>query len=218
MAYQSAAEVLAKLDRAQSALLKQSDLQFHLKAQKPPEPPVWLVWLQKHLGTLLQPGLKTLGPLAPYIFWTVLALGVLAILYLIGLSLYDRMTRGAAPIGKLQLAGGLKPWLPTAEQARILLEDADRLAGEGRFDEAAHLILLRSVQDIQTRRPNAVSLSLTSRDIARMPALPPLARDTFAGIAEAVERSLFGGQPLGRIGFERCRSAYEAFVDAGSWA
>jgi hypothetical protein len=61
-------------------------------------------------------------------------------------------------------------------------------------------------------------VSLTSRDIAKVEALPRQARDVFSGIAEAVEQSLFGGRPLDRDGFIRCRQAYEAFTEAGSWA
>jgi hypothetical protein len=63
-----------------------------------------------------------------------------------------------------------------------------------------------------------VAVSLTSRDITRLEALPPAARVLFAGIAEAVELSLFGGRPLDGEGYARCREAYASFVEAGSWA
>jgi hypothetical protein len=216
MASQTAAEALDRLEPAHAALLRQTDLQFQLnKAPPPPQPPDWLIRLLKPLGDALEAGMKALGPVAPYVFWTGVALGAAFILFLIGQRLFA-VKRGLV-MGGLKLSGA-EPWRPAPEQARALLEEADRLAAEGRFVEAAHLILLRSIQDIQARRPRAVAVSLTSRDIARLEALPPPARTLFSGIAEAVEISLFGGRPLDREGYARCREAYSSFVEAGSWA
>ena len=216
MASQTAAETLDRLEPAHAALLRQTDLQFQLnKAPPPPQPPDWLIKLLKPLGDALGAGMKALGPVAPYVFWTGVALAVAFILFLIGQRLFA--VRRGLVMGGLKLSGA-EPWRPAPEQARALLEEADRLAADGRFVEAAHLILLRSIQDIQARRPRAVAVSLTSRDIARLEALPPPARVLFSGIAEAVEISLFGGRPLDREGYARCREAYSSFVEAGSWA
>jgi hypothetical protein len=219
MASQTASEALNKLDGAHAALLKQTDLQFQLNAVAPPPRSPFAEWLAKllePLGKALEPVGKALAPATPYVFWTGVAIGAAFILFLIGQRLFA-VKRGVA-LGGLKLSGGSAPWRPTSEQARALLEDADRLAGEGRFVEAAHLILLRSIQDIQARRPRAVAVSLTSRDIARLEALPPPARTVFADIALAVELSLFGGRALDGEGYARCRDAYQTFVDAGSWA
>jgi hypothetical protein len=219
MASQTAAEALNKLDGAHAVLLQQTDLQFQLsQAQKPELLPFakWLLKLLEPLGKALEPAGKALAPLAPYIFWAGVAIGAAFILFLIGQRLFA-VNRGLT-MGGLKLSGGAEPWRPAPEQARALLEEADRLAAEGRFVEAAHLILLRSIQDIQARRPRAVAVSLTSRDIARLEALPPPARVLFSGIAEAVEFSLFGGRPLDGDGYARCRDAYSSFVEAGAWA
>ena len=218
MASQTATEALDKLGPAHEALLRQTDLQFQLSKAAPPRSPFldWLAKLLKPLGDALEPAGRALAPVAPYIFWTGVAIGAAFILFLIGQRLFA-VKRGLT-MGRLKLSGGAEPWRPEPEQARALLEEADRLAGEGRFVEAAHLILLRSVQDIEARRPRAVAISLTSRDIARLDALPPPARSLFAGIAEAVEISLFGGRPLDREGYARCRDAYSSFAEAGSWA
>jgi hypothetical protein len=212
MAERTASGTLAGFDGAHAALLRQSDLQFKLTPFKAPELPAWQVWLGKHL----QPVWKALGPLAPYIFWGVAAAGAVCILYLIGQRLFG-MSRGQSH-AKFKLSEPGREWRPGPEQARVLLADADRLAADGLFVEAAHLILLRSIEDIHARRPGALAVSLTSRDIARAPALPPLVREVFSGIADAVEQSLFGGRPLDRDGFVRCRQAYEAFTRAENWA
>jgi len=210
MASQTAAETLDRLEPAHAALLKQTDLQFQLSQLPPPKPPPdWLVKLSQASG-------KVLGPIAPYIFWTGLAVGVGFILFLIGQKLFA--VRRGLVMGKLKLAGEAEAWRPAPEQARALLEEADRLAAEGAYEEAAHLILLRSIQDIHSRRPRAVAIHLTSRDIAQLEAMPPPARTLFSGIAEAVEISLFGGRPLDREGYARCRDAYSSFVEGGSWA
>jgi hypothetical protein len=219
MASQTAAEALDRLDGAHAALVQQNDLQFQLSQAAMPEPSPFLKWLAKLLEPLskaLEPAGKALAPLAPYIFWGGLAIGAAFILFLIGQRLFA-VKRGLA-MGGLKLSAGAEAWRPAPEQARALLEEADRLAAEGRFVEATHLILLRSIQDIQARRPRAVAVSLTSRDIARLEVLPPPARVLFSGIAEAVEISLFGGRPLDREGYARCRNAYSSFAEAGNWA
>jgi hypothetical protein len=218
MADQTAGQALARADSAHALLLKQTDLQFRLAdvaASKPS--PLWR-WLAHVLAPLLKPlapVLKLLPHAAPYIFWSCVIGGALVILYQIGAGAFG-LRRGAAP-GRFALAGD-ETWRPAPEQARALLEDADRLAAEGRFEEAAHLILLRSIEDIQARQPGVVVPSLTSRDIGALAILSATARDTFSGIALAVEQSWFGGRPLGPGGFARCREAYAAFADAGSWA
>ena len=219
MASQTAGEALIRLDAAHAALLKQTDLQFKLSQTAPIQPSPFAEWLRKllePLGKALSPAAKAVAPAAPYVFWAGVAIGVAFILFLIGQRLF-RVKRGLS-IGGLRLKGAEEPWRPAPEQAKALIEEADRLAAEGQFVEAAHLILLRSIQDIQARRPRAVAISLTSRDIARLEVLPPPARTLFSGIAEAVEISLFGGRPLDGEGYGRCRDAYRAFVDAESWA
>jgi hypothetical protein len=45
-------------------------------------------------------------------------------------------------------------WTPDRAAAIALLEEADRLAAEGRYGEAAHLLLQRSVHHIAAARPN----------------------------------------------------------------
>jgi hypothetical protein len=208
MAYGGTAAALSAVDRAHQQLLQQTDLQFNLAPMVQPPTPSWVQALIAFF--------KFLGPATPYVVWPALILGAGTILYLIGRELFG-IRRGGVRM-KLRLAADDGLWRPAPDQARALLEDADRLAAEGQFVEAAHLILLRSIEDIEKRRPRTVGVALTSRDIAALPQLPPGARETFAGIAQVVERSLFGGRPLDRDGFVRCRDAYAAFVDAKSWA
>ena len=109
-------------------------------------------------------------------------------------------------------------WRPEAWKAKALLEDADRLAAEGAYDQAVHLILYRSIDDIEGRRPRLVRPALTSRDIASLEAVPGQAREAFTRIAQVVEASFFGGRKVGKDEFTACRSAYEAFAFPEAWA
>jgi len=103
-------------------------------------------------------------------------------------------------------------WQPDTGAALALLEDADRLAAEGRFDEATHLLLQRSVGQIVAARPEWLHPSTTARELAVLPALPDAARRAFAVIAERVERSLFALRRLSADDWQAARAAYADFA------
>jgi hypothetical protein len=188
--------------RAHAALLKHSDLQFDFAQFTPPPPPP--SWLKPLLDLLI-----AAGPVFKWLFWIGVALGVGMVLLFIGRELLA----SRFPSLKRKPKAAREPeWRPTAARARTLLEDADRLAAEGRYAEAAHLILFRSIEDIDTRWPGQVRPALTSRDISGLAILPAAARDTFAGIARVVEHAFFGGRPVDAQDFAACRAAYQAFA------
>ncbi|HZC17356.1 MAG TPA: hypothetical protein VE309_11395 [Caulobacteraceae bacterium] len=195
----------ADFSRAHDALMRRGDLQFALTAYEQPKPPDWL----KPLFELL----ARLAPIFPYVFWGGLIVGVLSILYFVlrefaGLRLPRLRRRPKSTIEP--------EWRPTQARARTLLEEADQLAAEGRFGEAAHLILFRGIEDIDGRWPNLVRPALTSRDIAAHRRLPDRARQAFGEIARVVERNVFGGAELAADDFAFCRRAYEAFALPGA--
>lgn len=109
------------------------------------------------------------------------------------------------------------PWQPSAQQARLLLDDADALAAQNRFAEAVHLLLLVSIQEIADRRPGLVAPALTSREIASLPSLSPLAQKIFFAIALIVEKSRFGNRPLAADEYAQCRAAFAQFVQTDAW-
>ncbi|HEY2662252.1 MAG TPA: hypothetical protein VGI79_21225 [Caulobacteraceae bacterium] len=202
----AAADVVA---RAHAQLLKQSDLQFSFTApDKPPEAPGWLKAFAHWLANVLHAA----GPTLKWMVWIGMALIVGLMLFFIarevfGLRLGRRRRAPKPPPVTLD-----DDWRPNAARARTLLEDADRLAAEGLYSEAVHLLLFRSIEDIDKRWPRLVQPALTSRDIAGHPTLPEAARITFAAIARTVERGFFGGQAIAADDFERCRRDYEAFA------
>jgi hypothetical protein len=103
-------------------------------------------------------------------------------------------------------------WTPDRADAVALLEDADRLAAEGRYGEAAHLLLQRSVRHIAEARPDWLQPASTAREIAVLPMLPERARRAFAAIAERVERSLFALRELDLADWQAARAAYADFA------
>jgi hypothetical protein len=197
----------AGVQLAQRRLHDDRGFQFDHQTIAPPKPPEWMRWLSEKLAWL--------GPYLKYVFWAGLVVLSLLILYAIAREVLRLRKPTARPEGPRLVAD--PPWRPDANDARDLLSAADRLAAEGRFLEAAHLLLLRSVEDIQKHRPKALRVSLTSREIAVLPALPEVARPAFASIARVVERGLFGGRPVDGDDFAACRSAYEAFALPDGW-
>ena len=106
---------------------------------------------------------------------------------------------------------------PEATRARALLEDADALAAEGRFAEAVHLLLFRSIEDIQEKKTGVIGRSLTAREIGALGVLPDWIRDTLSPIIRIVERSFFGGQDVTEAGWQQARQSYESFAFGEAW-
>jgi hypothetical protein len=188
-------------------LRAQGDIQFSpLKPTPPPKPPAWLEKLQHWLAEQLAPLGKWLGTSWPIIKWAMLALAIILLLLL--------AWRLLAPLAgwRPRPRADTPEWTPDRDEALALLEDADALAAAGRFDEATHLLLIRSVGQIRAVRPDLLEPSSTAREIAALPALPDGARRAFGIIAERVERSLFALMPLGFGDWQAARTAYADFA------
>lgn len=208
----AASDAEQTLARAHAKLLAAKDLQFDFTTYTPRPPPDWLTDLLKALGQAF----VSAAPVLKYVFWGGLALGAALIAWFILRDLVR--IRPADRARPANLTETPEPWRPGAAKARALLSDADALAAEGRFAEAAHLLLTRSIDDFSEHRPGVVRPALTSRDLARLEAMPAGAQGAFAMIADVVERSLFGGRPVDAEGFAACRRAYHDFALTERWA
>ncbi len=193
------------------------DIQFApVQMPKPPETPAWLKslaeflqWLLSPLGDLFGAIGRLLGLSGPVVMWIVIALAVVLVGVLAWRFLVPFL-RSVARTGKEPDAA--PDWVPGAGEALALLEDADRLAAEGRYDEATHLLLKRSVGHIAAARPDLLEPSSTAREIAELPALSDGARGAFALIAGRVERSLFALRSLSADDWTAARAAYADFA------
>ncbi len=94
------------------------------------------------------------------------------------------------------------------------LDDADVLANEGRYSEAIHALLLRTLQELVRSSAVRVSPAHTSREIlARVPLLNE-PRDALSGLITAVELTFFGGDVASADDFARCRAQFQVFAAA----
>lgn len=198
------AAVAGRFDAAYRDVRADDALQFDLPDPVVQQTPGWLIDLLRFLAKL--------NPAMQWLFWG----GVAVVAALILWMLYQRL-RGR---GFDNPAADAQPpvWRPSEAPVRALLGEADALAAEGRFAEAVHLLLCRSLEDIGGRLPDFLQPALTSRDIAAASELPRQARAAFAEIAAAVERSLFGGQAVEARQWVDCRAAYERFAFSDEWA
>jgi hypothetical protein len=220
-----------RLAAAHHALRAGRDIQFDMGQTPPPRPdPAWLKsfgdWLERVLAPVgrLFKWLDGLLPDLPYVrifFWAMVAILAALLVWIV----VDRVRHGVWRLPRLRprrfvpgAQEAQEDWRPDAAPARAWLSEADALAAQGRYAEAAHHLLLRSVEDMAARRPHLVRPALTARDLARAPDIPAAPRRLFAQIAAVVERSLFGGRGVGAEDWSACRAAYADFARAGSWA
>lgn len=173
----------------------------------PDPPPDWLLRALGWLADLLSPVASALASNWFWLKWAGLALFVALMLY----GLWRVIDPATLRLRGRRLAAEDELQVNTAA-ALQLLEDADRLAAEGRFDEATHLLLQRSVGQIADLRPDLIEPSTTAREIAGLTALPDRARTAFAAIATRVEASLFALTPLNATDWQAARAAYADFA------
>lgn len=178
-----------------------------------PETPAWLEALLRAIGRFIEFASPAFMPL----LWLAVALLALFLLYHLVPAFRDwvdslpfRRKRGEEE--------EIETGAAEAGAARALLAEADALAAAGRFAEAVHLLLYRSVEDIEGRRPGLVRPAMTSRELAAAHDMPAVARGAFSQIARAVEISLFGGRTIDAGAWQACRGAYAELTVPKNWA
>ncbi len=193
---------------AYRVLMQHADIQPSFPGFEAPKLPGWLLpllqFIQKHWGFLSSA------------FWVVAALIAVAVIAILVRQFWPILSE-RKPGPKAPAVAPQVEWRPTVAQARQLLEEADALAARGHYTEAVHLLLLRSIEDIQKHRPRLIRVTLTSREIGLLQAIPDAARAAFAGIARVVERALFAGEEIGPAEFRWCRGEYESFAFQHVW-
>ena len=93
---------------------------------------------------------------------------------------------------------------PVAAAAPV--DEADVLALSGDYGAAVHALLLRCIEIVRQRFPNALRPADTSREIAGLETLPVEARTVVGGIAAPVERAIFALRAVGQEEWENCRT------------
>ncbi len=172
------------------------------------EPPDWRFDLPEGL----------LG-LARVLMWLLVGAGALLLLIFVvnELSSFHLRRRGAAA-GSSD-AGGPTGSARAEDGPRLSLDEADRLAREGRHAEALHMLLLDCIAQLRTLRLDAViAPSLTSREVARRLTLPERSARALSAIVSAVEISHFGGRATSEEDYRRGRENYLQIAHDGAGA
>ena len=193
----------------------EGDTQFDFSPPPPPDPPRPPNdggWLADFFSWLARDGNGLVQAMA----WALIALVVFAILYMTVPVIRETIDRWLRRAPKDE-ADDEPGWQPDHVQSRNLLAEADALAADGRFDEAAHLLLGRSLEDIAKRRPGLLKPALTARAIAHVEDLPGAARDALSSIVAAVERSRWARRAIDAGDWQVARSSYEAFAFGPHW-
>lgn len=200
------------VDPAYGETMADKGIQTSLPPPEPqPAPPDWLIDFFRALGDFF----TWSAPVMKYVLWALAAALLLFLAYRLvpGFAAWVDARRNRPVDDEREELG-----LAEAQKARARLADADALANEGRFAEAVHLLLYRSVDDISARRPGLVKPALTARDLAAARELPGAARNAFSQIARAVEITLFGGRSIDSAVWGECRAAYTELTIAKNWA
>jgi len=154
---------------------------------------------------------SAIGPLVGYLAIFAIAVAILAALYfMFGESLSLRRKQNPKDSGPD--VSDIPDLRPDTAQANALLGDADSLAAEGRYAEAVHMLLFRSIEHIQEKQATRVPQSLTAREIGQLESLSQGVRAALWPIIQIVERSYFGGRDVGEPEWLDARASYEVFA------
>ncbi|WP_448501820.1 DUF4129 domain-containing protein [Sphingomonas sp.] len=197
----------AAIDAAWKKVRADGSIQFDFpwrKVEAEPDPQ----WIEA-LARAIERFFRALGPLWEILFYLTLALIALVLF----LAFYPPARDAILAFFRRRPAVEAPPrWQPDRSGARALLAEAEQLAAQGDYGEAVHLLLLRSIEDIERWRGRTLGVALTARDIAGVEALPDAARPVFARLVAMVERALFARRAISADEWNDARDAYRRFA------
>lgn len=212
---QTTGDAVYALPDAYETIRADPDTQFAPLAIKPEDPrePSWFEEALQSLFDWLAGVFAPIGEALSFnwsvIQWILAGVLLAFILFLVA-RLIGPLSRRQGSTADVESAE--PEWQPVREESLALLEDADQLAAEGRFDEAARLLLKRSVGQIAKARPQWVEPSSTARELAALPKLSDSARRAFSVMSAAVESSAFALRSLKQDDWAKARQAYADFA------
>ncbi len=151
-----------------------------------------------------------LSAIATALLWVLLAVSVA----LIGFMVFRELSGYEAD----ELAGDEAPEeaADRGDDAVVQapLGDAEALAGQGRYGEAIHVLLLRTLEELARRVTVRLPRSLTSREILSRVAVPDEARVALSDLVGAVEVTHFGSHEPSQSDYLACRERFQRFAAA----
>jgi len=192
------ADILAARDE----LLERGAFQTEVEAPVFSDAPDWLSWLfDNEVARFL---FKLLGEIFKIGFFVGIAALVIALIYIA-----YRVVRSRLEDRQPKKAPAKQAYAPSAAVLRDLLREADKLAAEGNHAAAARLLLHRSIEDFQRRRPDTIGRSMTAREIGTLDLLTASTRDAFGLIAMLVERAHYACLPISEADYANARASYD---------
>jgi hypothetical protein len=192
-----AAQTLPQIEKAKVGVMAEGDLQLQLPTGTEP-PDGWNFSLPQI-------------PIPPALLWTVLIAGAVAAVYYLfkdSLPVWLRSRQGNWQAPDL---GGAKLQSQSASEAT---QAADELALQGRYVEAMHVLLLKSLADMRRHLNLHFAESLTSREILRKVALSEAGQAALRDIVARVEWTYFGEHEAEASDYEACRGRFDDLIKA----
>jgi hypothetical protein len=151
-----------------------------------------------------------LGGIAEILLWmTVGVVVIMAVIWVVQALRYRQADEAVAEPGP-----GDEGAAARAAMVARPLGDAEALAAQGRFGEAIHALLLRTIEGLARSLPTGLPRSLTSREIIGRVPMPESARNALSGLVAAVELSYFGTSVPGAAEYQACRARFQEFAQA----
>ncbi len=94
------------------------------------------------------------------------------------------------------------------------LGDAEALAMQGKFGDAIHTLLLRTLVELSSRLDDPLPEAFTSREVLERVPIADEARRALSGLIVAVEVSHFGDEVPGEADYQRCLASFHEFAAA----
>jgi hypothetical protein len=157
------------------------------------------------------------GDVGTYLLWVlIVAGGVLLVFYILNeIPLLVKRARAGNRQGPRSVSRSETEEMvgPASEG---LLEETDRLASQGDYGDAVHVLLLRILEDLRSHLGPELRPSLTSREIVKHVTLPDDGASALGRIVNVAERSHFGGRAPSELEYRACRENFQHLVvDSG---
>jgi hypothetical protein len=152
-----------------------------------------------------------LAGIAQLLLWMMVAVVVImAVIWLVQGLRYRQADEALAP----EPEPGDEGAAARAAMVARPLGDAEALAGQGRFAEAIHALLLRTIEELGRSLPTGLPRSFTSREIIGRVPMPERARSALSELVVAVELCYFGSTVPGAAEYHACRARFQEFAQA----
>jgi len=93
-----------------------------------------------------------------------------------------------------------------------ILDEADALAGAGRYGEAIHFLLLNGLEDVARRTSRRIPPALTNRELVLALPLAEALSGALSVLVRLSERSHFGGAALSAADYRLSREKFRLFA------